>query len=138
MLEFLSAEQVDLISQLAKAARLQRDKLLGNIAEGDLAEAKSARGEHNPTASLGLDPLSSEAPQIAALRDAVGTLSREGQAELYALVRIGRGDFAARQWADAIDEAMRLDDDTLTASLLEDSDLHDHLVKGLYVSNLAP
>jgi hypothetical protein len=136
MLEALSVEQANFIALLAKAARMQRDKLLGNVAEGDLAEEKPARGEHNPTASLGFAPLSPEAPQIAALQDAIGALSREGRAELYALACIGRGDLAARQWPDGMDEATRLEDDTVTASLVEDPDLHDHLVKGLYVSKL--
>jgi hypothetical protein len=137
MLEALSAEQASFIALLAKSARVQRDKLLGNVAEDDLAESKPARGEHNPTGSLGFAPLSPEAPQIAALRDAIGALTREGRAELYALARIGRGDLAAGQWPDGMEEATRLQDETLTAALVEDPDLHDHLVKGLYVSKLA-
>ncbi len=135
MLQALSARQVNFIALLAKTARMQRDKLLGNIAESDLVEMKPARGVHNPTASLGFAPLSPDAPEIAALRDAIGALSWDGRAELYTLACIGRGDLAAGQWPDGIDEATRLEDDTVTASLVEDPDLHDHLVKGLYVLN---
>jgi len=137
MLEALNPDQANFVALLAKAARMQRDELLGNVAEGDLAELKSARGEHNPTATLGFEPVSQEAPQLTALREAITGLSSAGRSELYALMRIGQGDLAAQQWHRGIVETTALGDETTTALLLEDPDLHDHLVKGLYEVGLA-
>lgn len=57
MLDELDVEQARFVALLARAAREQRDDLLGNVAENDLADLKAARGEHNPTAALGFDPL---------------------------------------------------------------------------------
>jgi hypothetical protein len=137
MLKALNPDQANFVALLAKAARLQRDQLLGNVAEGDLAESKGARGEHNPTATLGFEPVSQEAPQLAALREAITGLSSAGRSELYTLMRIGQGDLAAGQWHRGIVETMALGDETVTALLMEDPDLHAHLVKGLYEVGLA-
>jgi len=52
-------------------------------------------------------------------------------------MRIGQGDLGAKKWHRGIAEAELLGDDTVTASLVEDADLHDHLVKGLYEAKLA-
>ena len=69
MLKDLTVDQVHFVALLANAARAQRDALLGNVAEDDLAkELKPARGDHSPTAALGFDPLPSSASQMAALR----------------------------------------------------------------------
>ena len=90
-LEELEVRQAQFIAILAKAARQQRDELLGNVAEEDLGGVKPGRGEHNPTAALGFEPLSPQAPQISALRDAIASLSADARCELYALMRIGTG-----------------------------------------------
>lgn len=137
MLKALNADQVNFVALLAKAARLQRDELLGNVAESDLTELKSARGEHNPTATFGFEPVSEEAPQLTALREAITGLSSAERSELYALMRIGQGQLAPRQWHRGIVETMTLGDETITALLIEDPDLHDHLVKALYEVGLA-
>jgi Protein of unknown function (DUF3775) len=137
MLKALNPDRVRFVALLAKAARVQRDELLGNVAENDLAEVRSARGEHNPTATLGLAPLAPEAPQIRALRDAVVGMSAEERSELYALMRVGQGDLAIRKWYRGIAEAHQLGDETVAASLIEDPDLHDHLAKGLYEAKVA-
>jgi Protein of unknown function (DUF3775) len=55
----------------------------------------------------------------------------------YALMRVGQGQLAAKKWNRGLTEALTLGDDTVTASLLEDPDLHDHLMKGLYEAKLA-
>ena len=135
-LEALNSDQVRFVALLAKTARLQRDKSLGNVAEHELADITPARGEHNPTAALGFAPVPSEESQVADLRDAVAALSGAGRSELYALMRIGQGEFAARNWHRGITEAAALGDETVTASLIEDADLHDHLMKGLYEAKL--
>jgi hypothetical protein len=103
----------------------------------ELPELKPARGEHNPTAALGFAPLAADAPQIIALRDALASLSPAGRAELYALMRIGQNQLATGQWELGLTEAKRLGDTTIMGSLLEDADLHDHLMKGLYEGRLS-
>ncbi len=136
MLKALNTDPANFVAVLAKAARLQRDELLGNVAEHDIIESKAARGEHNPTATLGFEPLAPDAPQLTALRDAVAGLSSEARSELYTLMRIGQGHIAAEKWHHGIVEAAALGDQTVAALLMEDADLHDHLVKGLYEAKL--
>lgn len=137
MLKALNPDQAHFVALLAKAARMQRDEFLGNVHEDDLVELKAARGEHNPTAALGFAPVPAEASQITALRDAIAGLSSDGRSELYTLMRVGQGELAAKKWHRGITEAALLGDETITASLIEDADLHDHLVKGLYEAKLA-
>ena len=137
MLKELNVEQARFVAILAKAARTQRDELLRAVAEKELADVTPARGEHNPTAILGFEPLRSGAAQTAALREAITSLSPGARSELYNLMRIGQGHLAAKKWHRGITEADLLGLDTISAALLEDVDLHDHLLKGLYESNRA-
>jgi hypothetical protein len=132
MLNALTPQQVHFVALLAKAARMQRDELLGNVAENNLVESKAARGEHNPTAALGFEPVPPEASQITALRDAIAGLSSVARSELHVLMRVGQGDLAVQNWDRGIAEAATLGDETVMGCLIEDSDLHDHLTKGLY------
>ena len=113
--------------------------MLGNVAEKYLVELKPARGEHNPTAALGFEPLSSEAPQMAALGEAIAMLSETARRELYALMRIGQGHLAAKKkkWYRGLSDAEVLGDSTVTSALMEDPDLHDHITKGLYEAKLS-
>ena len=136
MLRAMNKDQAYFIALLAQAARVQRDKLLGNVAESDLGGTKSSRGAHNPMALLGFEPLPAGAEQLTALRDAIGTLAPEGRAELYVLSRIGLGDLAAQDWDRGLEEAALLGEQAVGA-LLDDPDLHDHLVKGLYETERA-
>jgi len=59
----------------------QRDALLGNVAEEDLDGVTPGRGEHNPTAELGFEPLRAEDSQTAALREAITSLSGTARQE---------------------------------------------------------
>ena len=94
MLRGLNKDQAHFIALLARVARMQRDNLLGNVAEKDLGGA--SRHEHNPpTALLGFEPLPPEAEQLTALREAISSLTPNGRAELYTLMRLGQGDLAA-------------------------------------------
>ena len=54
MLKELNVDQARFIALLANTAREQRDALLGNVAEDDLGGVTPARGQHNPTAELGV------------------------------------------------------------------------------------
>jgi hypothetical protein len=137
MLRELKKEQAHFIALLAKTARIRRDKLLGNVAEEDLGGIEPVRGEHNPTASLGFEPLPPDSAQITDLRQAIASLGSAARAELYALMRVGQGDLAAQKWHRGISEAELLGETATSAALLEDADLHDHLVKGLYETETA-
>lgn len=137
MLKALSIDQARFVALLAKIARAQRDDLLGNVSEDDLAELKAARGEHNPTAALGFDPLRPAASQTEVLKEAVESLSPQARAELYTLVRVGQGDLAADKWHRGLSEAALLGDETTTGAIIENPDLHDHIMKGLYEAKLA-
>lgn len=132
MLKELNVDQARFVAILAKAARAQRDELLREVAEKELADVIAARGEHNPTATLAFEPLRSDATQTAALREAISGLSSDARAELYNLMRMGQGHLAAKKWHRGIAEANLLGTETISATLLEDVDLHDHLLKGLY------
>jgi hypothetical protein len=138
MLKDLTVDQARFVALLARAARAQRDALLGNVADDDLAkELNPARGEHNPTAALGFEPLPPSAPQTVALQEAIATLSPMARSELYTLARIGQGDLAAKKWHHGLSEASLLGDETIAAAIVEDADLHDHIMKGLYEAELA-
>lgn len=131
MLRELNKDQAHFIALLARVARLQRDNLLGNAAEKDLGGTRASRGEHNPTALLAFEPLPRDAEQLTALREAISSLTPNGRAELYTLMRLGQGDLAAQQWDCGLDEAALLGE-LAVGALLDDPDLHDHVVKGLH------
>ena len=137
MLKDLNVDQARFVAILARTARMQRDSLLGNVPEGELGGSQPGRGEHNPTAELGFEPLPSEAPQTGALREAIATLSDTARQELYALMRIGQGNLAAKEWRRGLAEAELLGKDATAAAIIENVDLHDHIMKGLYDAKLA-
>jgi hypothetical protein len=137
MLTELTSDQAQFIALLAKTARIQRDKFLGNVAEKDLNDIEPSRGEHNPTAALGFVPLESSSEQVKSLQAAIDELTPTARTELYTLMRIGQGHLAAGDWAKGFSYAVRPDEPTIAAMLLDDPDLHDHLMKGLYETGAA-
>lgn len=137
MLKELNVDQARFIALLAKTARIQRDAMLGHVAERSLDGTAPGRGEHNPSAELGYDPVSAQAPQTTQLREALASLSEAARRELYSLVRIGQGDLAAGNWRRGLAEAEALGDSTVTAAIADDPDLHEHIAKGLYQAKLS-
>jgi hypothetical protein len=136
MLRELNVDQAKFVAILAKAARTERDEFLAKVAEKDINGVQAARGEHNPIAQLGFEQLPPGASEARALREAIVTLSPGARSELYALMRIGQGLLAAQKWRRGLIEAEALGDEAVTAAVLDDPDLHDHLLKGLYELNL--
>lgn len=132
MLKALNVDQAHFIALLARTARTQRDAVLGNVAETDLGGVVPGRGGHNPAAELGLDPLPAEASQITALSNAISSLSAAARHELYALMRIGQGHLAAKKWHRGLSEAEALGEAAISAAIIDDPDLHDHVAKALY------
>jgi hypothetical protein len=137
MLKDINTDQARLIALLARTARAERDAMLGHQSDGALGEEPATRGERNPTAALGLDPLPAENSQLKALHDALGSLTETARSELYVLMRIGQGQVAAKQWHRGLEEAHLLGDTTIANALIEDPDLHDHVLKGLYETGQA-
>jgi len=137
MLNDLHVDQARFIALLANTARAQRDALLGNVAEDDLDGPTPGRGERNPTAELGVEPLPADSSKpAAALREAISSLSVPARRELYALMRIGQGHLAAKKWHHGLSEAEMLGDNAIAAAIIDDPDLHDHVMKGLYEAKL--
>ncbi len=136
MLEDLNVDQARFVALLAKTARAERDAMLGHGPDRDLSKTTAARGERNPTVALGFDPLPEQNRQLVALRDALGALTPAGRSELYVLMRIGQGHLAAEKWHRGLQEAQTLGDAAVTGTLIEDPDLHDHVLKGLYGARL--
>ena len=64
MLRKLNQNQAFFVALLAQAARIRRDELLRNVPEDALSDTKSSRGEHNPAASFGFEPLPPDAEQL--------------------------------------------------------------------------
>lgn len=133
-LEILEAKH---IAELAAEARDARDRLLESVPEADLGEPQPARGEHNPAGSLGFDALPSDEPSRSALREAIEQLPPAVLRKIWALTLIGRGDYAAKDWDQAMAEAVPASDASLIDSLMTQADLHDYLMKGLYELKLA-
>lgn len=61
----------------------------------------------------------------------IGALSEEEQADLVALLWLGRGDGALEEWNDLRDEAQRQHNNRTAAYLLGEPLLPDHLEEGL-------
>jgi Protein of unknown function (DUF3775) len=137
MLKDLNTDQARFVALLAKAARTERDAMLGHGPSRTLNEAAATRGERNPTAALGFDPLPADNTQLKALHDALDSLSVEARSELYVLMRVGQGQVTARQWHRGLQEAQLLGATSLAAALIEDPDLHDHVLKGLFETDRA-
>jgi uncharacterized protein DUF3775 len=136
-LEILNVDQAHFVARLAQAARAERDAMLGHGPDRDLSKTTAVRGERNPTAALGFDPLPPQNRQLTALREALEALPPAARSELYVLMRIGQGHLAADKWSRGMQEAQSLGDTTVSGTLIEDADLHDHLLKGLYEARLS-
>jgi hypothetical protein len=132
MLETITVEDAKYVAELAMVARQARDRILDKIRDEDLGEPKPARGEHNPARALGLDPLPQDHPARLALRDAITTLPWAARSELGALLSIGQGNYAARDWEKALAAASAVEDEVMIGILLDEVDLHEYLMKGLY------
>jgi hypothetical protein len=78
------------------------------------------------------DPLPSDAPALVALREVIAATPPAALRELYALTRIGPGSPRSRGLASWPFGAELLGDDVLAGTRLEDTDLREHIAKGLY------
>lgn len=51
-------------------------------------------------------------------------------------MRKGQGDLAAKKWHRGLSEASLLGEEAIAAAIIENPDLHDHVMKGLYEAEL--
>lgn len=131
MLEKLTTSQAERIADLAEDARRARDESLSSFSERGLGEPEPARGEHNPAGAMGLDPLPPDHPARVALQNAFAGLRPEARWELQALVWVGRGDYGAKDWSEAVTAASTSANASIEA-LVDNPDLHNLVMKGLY------
>ncbi len=137
MLEELTVDQARRVAGLAQAARQVRDRSLSELGEQQLGEPEPARGEHNPAGTAGLEPLPVDHPKRLALQRAIAELSAEARWELQALMWLGQGEYAAKDWTDAVAAASSAADASIEA-MIDQPDLHDLIMKGLYELALMP
>ncbi len=133
----LTVDQAKRVADLAQAARQARDESLSALGEQELGEPEPARGEHNPAGAAGLEPLPVDHPKRVALQRAMAELSAEARWELQALVWLGQGEYAAKDWAEAVAAASTAADASIEA-MVDQPDLHDLIMKGLYELALMP
>jgi hypothetical protein len=132
MLDQLSVEEVKRVADLAARALAVRDRLVNKLYDVDLGDQPRERGDRNPTDLDSLRILDSVGnADYAALKDHIASLSTEQRDELKTVMLIGRGDYAAERWDDAIAAARAVPDGDVEY-VAEKAPLHDYLMKGLY------
>jgi len=137
MLKSCTEDDARHIADLAKTARQARDRILSEVAEDKFGEPRPARGEHDPASGIGLQPLPPDHPARLALERALASFSDEARWELQALVWIGRGDYGAGQWENAVSTASTSAGASAQA-LADTADLHEQITKGLYEIRTSP
>lgn len=120
-MKVLNISQVRFIALLAKAARMERDALLGNVPEEDFAEPKPSRGDHNVLASLGLEDLPVGTSQRDFLKAAINRLPGAALYELCALMRIGQGNLSAKTFERGLSDAASREMAELVAMIVKRS-----------------
>ncbi|MBN9562267.1 MAG: DUF3775 domain-containing protein [Alphaproteobacteria bacterium] len=121
MLDRLGAEYVRSVIALARETGAAGDRLRSGAYSADLGD------EISPAAQAAVEVLAA----------AIARLSPEARRELRAVMMIGRGDFAAAQWEQAVAQAQALSDASEIRALAEEGALAAYLSKGLYQLDLA-
>jgi hypothetical protein len=129
MLDRLGAEYVRSIIALSREADAAGNRLSNRVYQADLGDGvepgdEIARGERQDAA-------------LATLEQAIARITPAARRELRAVVMIGRGDFAAAQWEQAVAQAQALSDASEVRALAEEAALAAYLSKGLYQLGLA-
>src|SRR5699024_7098481 len=129
MLEKLPVAEANRIADLADEAR-EAQQLLLNKMQSDGQERPDAIREEAVETFAALD-VSLNNPPLKRLQDEVNELPREARHELIALMLVGRGDYAAKEWDAALNQAAATPPDTEIARLVEKAQLSTYLKKGL-------
>lgn len=132
MLSRLSTEQVRRVAELSGSALAARDRLINKVYDLDLGDQTKER-DRNPTDFDSLQILDSIGnAEYRTLKDFIASLSTEEREELKAVMLIGRGDYAAGQWEQAVAAAQAVPDGSDIDYVAEKAPLRDYLMKGLY------
>ena len=137
MLNDTEAGDIRRIAELALKAGEAQDRAFVNAAGLELDEPHPPQGEGRPVNDLGLAALPDDEPAVRALREAIDGAPDEFKRKLWAVSRIGSGDYAADQWDHAIADAALLPRSAFISELADEADLHDRLMKGLYELGIA-
>lgn len=88
---------------------------------------------HEVAGTLGTLDAEPGSPALQALKERLAALAPEARQELMAVLWIGRGDYAAGNWDEALAEAQRRSHSGDVDYIAERGPLHDYLMKGLYL-----
>ncbi|WP_029009883.1 DUF3775 domain-containing protein [Azospirillum halopraeferens] len=138
MLKKISVDTVRRAADLASDAAADRERYLAGMYNIELEEQRRERGSRNPTDLDALNIMSDGASAaLDELQSMLAGLSAEERTELRAVMLVGRGDYAGKEWDDALAEAGRPPDASDYRDIVEKVDLHAYLTKGLYELKLA-
>jgi hypothetical protein len=136
VLQHITVDEVKEIARLSNEARQAQDRLLNKVRVMDRNEDGALLSEQMLGTLDSLD-VSLDNPALNALKERIDALSDEARYELMAVMWIGRGDYSAGQWDDAIAQARAGSDAGDVDYISEKGPLHDYLAKGLYNLKLA-
>ena len=125
------------IAELALAAREARNRAFLNAARLELDEPEPPRGQARPANKLGLAALPDDEPAVRALRDAIDGAPDDIRRKLWAVMRIGSGDYSADEWDRALAAAAVLPHSAFISELADEADLPERLMKGLFELGIA-
>jgi len=134
MLNRLSVDEVRRIAETAREAVAARDRLVGGLHNIDLGDQADERGSRNPTdidTLKVIDQAGGDA-RYEALKEAIQRLGPDARQELKALYLLGRGDYTADQWRQAMDTAAQTPPSADIDYLSERLNLPEDLMKGLH------
>lgn len=139
MLSALPVERIAEIAALAKRLRADRDGLVerARIDRHDDAGDPLGLGRRSAPAGAiddGLDDPDAlgDTGALAALTGAIDGLMPEQRRELLALLYVGRGEFTASEWEQALSQAETVPDMLLGRQAIDEPLLPEYLKKGLY------
>ncbi len=144
MLTHITTAQVRHIIHLSDLAADLADQLSNRLVRSD-ARLDSTGGEqvHRAGAEPGelsdLEPLrgTTMAEALNRLEAQIADLSPDARRELHAIFLIGRGEFSAREWEEAVEAAGGRANESEPRMLAERAGLGPQLSKGLYLLKLS-
>jgi hypothetical protein len=136
VLQHITVDEVKEIARLSNEARQAQDRLLNKVRVMDRNEDGALLSEQMLGTLDSLD-VSLDNPALNALKERIDALADEARYELMAVMWVGRGDYSAGQWDDAITQARAGSDAGDVDYISEKGPLHDYLAKGLYNLKLA-
>jgi hypothetical protein len=144
MLTHISVDDVRSFIRMSETAADRADRLTDRMYKADLfpsdeteQQAHPARREATELEDLSALGATTMAEPLERLERTLAHLSPEARRELHAVALIGRGDYAAREWDDALTAAESRQTEGEPRELAEDPEFGRHLAKGLYLLKLA-